>query len=54
VGIDDIRVTFYPHADPDAFMGFYRDVRGFEVRRRRRGEGMWDHGAELVHIDQVG
>jgi catechol 2,3-dioxygenase-like lactoylglutathione lyase family enzyme len=27
-----IHSTFLPHGDPDAFLAFYRDTLGFEVR----------------------
>jgi catechol 2,3-dioxygenase-like lactoylglutathione lyase family enzyme len=27
-----IHASFLPHVDPDASLGFYRDVLGFEVR----------------------
>ena len=35
-----IQYTFLPHTDPEASLGFYRDVLGFEVRNDVGYEGM--------------
>lgn len=35
-----INASFLPHDDPDAALGFYRDVLGFEVRNDVGYEGM--------------
>ncbi|MEU3948791.1 VOC family protein [Streptomyces sp. NPDC029526] len=35
-----IHSSFLPHDDPDAALGFYRDVLGFEVRNDVGYEGM--------------
>jgi catechol 2,3-dioxygenase-like lactoylglutathione lyase family enzyme len=35
-----IHHSFLPHADPDASLGFYRDVLGFEVRNDVGYQGM--------------
>ena len=35
-----IAATFLPHTDPDASLGFYRDVLGFEVRNDVGYDGM--------------
>lgn len=36
----DIHHTFLPHTDPEASLGFYRDLLGFEVRKDVGYEGM--------------
>lgn len=36
----DIHHTFLPHTDPEASLGFYRDLLGFEVRNDVGYEGM--------------
>jgi hypothetical protein len=35
-----IHSTFLPHDDPDAFLAFYRDTLGFEVRNDVAHGGM--------------
>ena len=35
-----IQYTFLPQTDPDAALGFYRDILGFEVRKDVGYEGM--------------
>ncbi|MGQ4619349.1 VOC family protein [Nocardia sp. R7R-8] len=35
-----IHASFLPHDDPDAALGFYRDILGFEVRNDVGYEGM--------------
>ena len=36
----NIHTTFLPHDDPEAALGFYRDVLGFELRNDVGYEGM--------------
>ncbi|MEV7328830.1 VOC family protein [Micromonospora sp. NPDC093244] len=35
-----IHSSFLPHSDPDASLGFYRDILGFEVRNDVGHQGM--------------